>query len=82
MDWESLMIYRYAAELCDCFGHDSDKWSDKLWKMFMHDSYEDELTGVRHKFCEWSEIFANKLTVEIYDRLVEARSKIKPIERD
>lgn len=79
-DWESLMIYRYGVEICDCFGPDSDRWDKKLWEMFMHDSYIDELTGEKYKFSEWSEIFANKLSVEIYDKLVEARAKIKPVD--
>lgn len=81
-DWESLMMYRYGVEICDSFGPHSDKWAKELWEMFMHDSYTDELTGEKYKFCEWSEIFANKYSVEIYDKLVEFRRKIKRIERD
>ena len=76
-DWENELMYKHELEVADVFGTVFDEVTQKLYYMWLNESYEDELTGEKYKFCEWSEIFANKYSVEVYDKLAEEKLRRK-----
>ena len=76
-DWQELLIEQYPAEVVDALGADPHDVFPALSDLWDSNDYTDEDTGECHTFAEWAEYFATERSVELYDKLAEARREIK-----
>ena len=76
-EWCGILQYQYPTEVVDALGTDPKEIYAALSEMWDYTHYEDAETGECHTFKEWAGYFATDQSVEIYDKLVEARREIK-----
>lgn len=79
-DWVAMLIEQYPAEIVDALGSRPEDVYAELSDMWDSMDYEDPETGEFHTFRDWAEYFATDRSVELYDRLTEARAKIRRLE--
>lgn len=76
-DWVAMLIEQYPAEVVDAIGSRPDEVYAELSDMWDSMDYEDAETGECHTFSDWAEYFATDRSVELYNRLAEARTEIR-----
>lgn len=81
-DWQHMLIKQYPAEVVDALGTNPPEVYAQLSDMWDCMDFEDEQTGECHTFQEWAEYFATDRSVELYDKLSEAKREISRFKRD
>lgn len=76
-DWISMLMEQYPLEVVDALGNNPLEVFSELEYWWESMEYHDEVTGECHTFREWAEYFATERSVELFDKLSEARSEIK-----
>lgn len=71
-EWSQSLIEQYPTEVVDALGATPDVYAS-LADMWDSDDFTDEDTGECHTFARWSEYFATERSVELFDKLAQAR---------
>lgn len=73
--WKMILIEQYPTEVVDALGTNPPEVFADLSDWWESMEYDDGITGLCCTFGEWAEYFATERSVELYDMLVEAKSK-------
>ncbi|MDD6889272.1 MAG: hypothetical protein PUD39_03325 [Bacteroidales bacterium] len=71
-EWSQSLIEQYPTEVVDALGATPDIYAS-LADMWDSDDFTDEDTGECHTFGRWSEYFATERSIELFDKLAQAR---------
>lgn len=74
-DWQMMLIEQYPTEVVDALGTNPPEVFAELSDWWDCMDYDDGVLEIPHTFREWAEYFATERSVELYDRLVEAKRK-------
>lgn len=75
-EWVQTLMEEYPGEVVDAVGSHPAEAFASLADMWDTEDYEDEATGECHAFKDWAEYFATDRSIELYDKLTEARKRI------
>ncbi len=75
-DWIAMLIEQYPLEVVDALGTNPVEVEAQLSDMWDCMDFDDALTEETHTFAEWAEYFATDRSIELYDKLTEARREI------
>lgn len=78
-DWVNALIAQYPSEVVDVLGPDPETVYAYLADYWESMTYEDPVTGICERFCDWAEYFVNERSVELYDLLAGAELKLARI---
>ena len=75
-EWSSTLVEQYPTEVVDALGASSKEVYAALADLWDSTDYGDLETGECHTLQQWAEYFATDKSVELYDKLVEAKRGI------
>ena len=78
--WQDMLIEQYPTEVVDALGTNPHEVFAELSDWWDSMGYDDGITDLCYTFRDWAEYFATERSVELYDRLVEAKREIKLLE--
>lgn len=73
--WKMMLIEQYPTEVVDALSTNPPEVFADLSDWWESMEYDDGITGLCSTFGEWAEYFTTERSVELYDMLVEAKSK-------
>ncbi len=75
--WKMLLIEQYPTEVVDTLGTNPPEVFAELSDWWDTMDYDDGVLEISYTFKDWAEYFATEKSVELYDRLVEAKRALK-----